>query len=205
MKKLLLGTLAILVSTGSLLAQSSDDEGQQTLLGGGITSSGGFGGPMFQYGLFNGELSLFTGGYGAWFANKKFILGGGGMRLSSNAPVAEGDRLDNSPDMSYEMNYGGLFLGYTFASDKVIHPEITLMAGSGSVWQENTAGEDFGQSSFALLQPGAQIDINVLQFMRVGLGANYRFAFGSDTEGLTDANIGGPSAFVTLKFGYFGY
>ncbi|HAA12715.1 MAG TPA: hypothetical protein DCE41_13885 [Cytophagales bacterium] len=199
---------ALLISTGGLLAQNSDEqeyEGQQTLLGGGITSSGGYGGPMFQYGLFNGELALFTGGYGAWFANQKFSLGGGGFQLSSAIPVAEGDRLDNSSEMTYDMSYGGLYLGYTFASDKVIHPEITMFAGSGSVWQENTSGEDFGESSFALLQPGAQIDINVIQWMRVGVGANYRLAFGSSTPGLTDARIGGPSAYFTLKFGYFGY
>lgn len=204
MKHFTLFSLCLALTVGTTWAQDETESSQETLLGGGVTSSGGYGGSWFQYGAFHGQAALFTGGFGGWFANQKFTIGGGGLRLATGVAVPEADRLDATQEMTFENNFGGLYLAYTFNSNKVIHPEVSMMAGSGGVWQRNEDGDNFGKSSYAFLMPGASIDFNVIHFMRIGVGANYRVAFGSNTQGITDGQLGGPSGFVTLKFGYFG-
>lgn len=196
--------LSLILGFSCSLAFGQQDSEAQTLLGNGLWSSGGYGGPWFQYTTVNGQSAMMTGGFGGWFANERFTLGGGGLRLTTAIPVAEADRLDNTNDMRYSMNYGGLYLGYTMYSDRLIHPEVTLMLGSGQVSQRNDLGERFGASNIMVAAPGLQADINVASFFRVGLGANYRLITGANTPGVTNRSLGGPSGYLTLKFGYFG-
>lgn len=202
-KNYLILVIAGLLVTTEILAQDEPD-GQQTLFSNRITSSGGYGGPLFQYTFIKDQSAFMTGGFGGWFANKKFTIGGGGYRLASGINVAEADRLEPGANMQYKFSYGGLYLAYALNSDKTFHPEFSLMAGTGWVSQENQDGKSFGKSTIAVLAPGVQLDINVFRFMRVGIGANYRFSFGSDTPGMSDQDLNGPSGFLAFKFGFFG-
>ena len=55
-----------------------------------------------------------------------------------------------------------------------------------------------------MVQPGVELILNVLSWMRITAGGYYRYVSGSGTPGLGDAALSGPGAQIGLEFGYFG-
>ena len=59
-------------------------------------------------------------------------------------------------------------------------------------------------SSFYQAQPEVEVDVNVTRFMRIGVGAFYRFVIGVKLEDkLTNADVGGPGALLAIKLGSY--
>jgi hypothetical protein len=56
---------------------------------------------------------------------------------------------------------------------------------------------------FFVLEPGAQIEVNLFKWMRFCPGISYRASFGSDGRGLTDKEVSNVSYNATFKFGKF--
>ncbi|HAA12111.1 MAG TPA: hypothetical protein DCE41_10595 [Cytophagales bacterium] len=199
--------LLLLLGIGiGILATSQAYAQQQTLFSNqGITSVGGYGGPLLQFSTLNGRSATYSGGFGGMILNKSITITGGGMSLTSEAPVAEAISLNVDEALDYSVELGGLYLGYSFFSDRVIHPEFTLLAGGGRVSQRNQFGDEYGASDVAMIIPGAEITMNVTSFFRLSLGANYRWVTGSDTPGLSDAQLSRPGGYASFKFGFFGW
>lgn len=190
----------------SFAVQAQEDRQQQTLFGDfNIYSSGGYGGPAVRLSAIEGDFAAFFGGYGAWFINKKFSIGGGGFGLVSNYPVPEADRVDPTLDMHYDIGYGGLLLGYTLNSDRILHIHTDFLIGGGGIEQDFEGTDDFSgtESNFFVFEPGAHLEINIAPFLRATGGITYRLVSGSDTRGIQDNDLSGMSLAVSLKFGYF--
>lgn len=56
---------------------------------------------------------------------------------------------------------------------------------------------------FFVSEPGVRIEMNIFKWMRFTPGISYRYAYGSNAEGMTDDDISGVSYNATLKFGKF--
>lgn len=56
---------------------------------------------------------------------------------------------------------------------------------------------------FFVVEPGANVDINVTSFFRLGIGASYTFVSGVSFEGLRNSDFIGASGVITFKFGKF--
>lgn len=204
MNKLIFTISLLLIGSFSAIAQ--DDDRQQTLFDDfNIYSSGGYGGPAVRLSAVDGQFATFFGGYGAWFFNQKFSIGGGGFGLVSNLPVPDRDRIDPNLDLHYDMGYGGVMFGYTISSNRILHLHTDVLVGGGSIEQDYEGEDDFTvtESEFFVFEPGAHLEINIAPFLRATGGITYRLVSGSDTPGIRDRDLSSMSLAISLKFGAF--
>ncbi|MGE5362587.1 MAG: hypothetical protein ACM3SM_00565 [Bacteroidota bacterium] len=200
MKKVCL--IIFLLSCGLLQAQE-----EETLLGSGKIHHGGFGGPVVKFARVKNEFGVLVGGYGGWLINHTFMIGGGGYGLS-NRIKADKQIQSLSPGKTQyiQFGYGGLMLEYISNGNKLFHPMFQLLIGGGNVnyvlydqFDEDTPG---GDNCFTL-EGGASMEMNIVKYMRICLGASYLLVNGIDVQGLDDSDFGGLNLGLTLKFGSF--
>ncbi len=167
---------------------------------------GGYGGPWLIVAPVKNEAGLFLGGYGGWFINHCFLIGGGGYSLVSElkAPVLG----PNGETLYFEMGYGGLVFEYVDKSHKMVHYTIKTLIGAGELVYNYKMSEgnwpfDHTNDSFFIIEPDINMELNVSTHFRAGLGVGYRYISGVQLEGITDEELSGLCANLTLKFGSF--
>jgi len=130
--------------------------------------------------------TLSHGGYLAFEFNQNFLIGWSGYKSDF---TNDGGKID--------IDGNDLLLGYTFRSDRVIHPILNLQMGSSRL-----KIEDVGSDRVFVVQPTIGAELNVTRFFRLGLDAGYRFFNGSDIAGFDDADFSGPILGLRFKFGW---
>ncbi len=192
----LLTVMLFLIAPVSLLAQ------EETLISGDI-ESGGFGGPVVKFSPVNNVTSVFVGGRGGWIVNHSFILGGGGYGLASNVD-ARGLHV-NGQQAKLTFGYGGVEMEYVAMPNKLVHYSAMLLIGGGGVGYRDSLYMDQSSEAKAVfvLEPALQVDLNVTTFMRVSIGASYRYVSGTGLAGTSAADLSGPAALLTFRFGKF--
>ena len=171
--------------------QDRGSGGEQTLISGEI-ESGGTGGPILKFTGVSDTFCVLLGGRGGWIINHMFMLGGGGYGLVSDVFIS-GNKL--------HMGYGGFYAEYIINSDALVHFTVGSLIGMGNV-HFDPEGSD--SRSYFVLEPEANVELNVVTFFRVCAGVSYRFAIGvSGPGGLNDAALSGLSANLFFKFGHF--
>jgi hypothetical protein len=164
---------------------------QKTLVGEDI-ENGGAGGPVVKLTYLNNTFCVLMGGYGGWIINHTFLLGGGGYGLTTDV-FASGQKLNFS--------YGGLVAEYIGFSDEVVHFKAGTLIGWGDAYLGPANVDNKG---FFVLEPGADVEINIASFFRVCAGLSYRFVIGADTiSGVSDASLSGLAGEIVAKFGWF--
>jgi hypothetical protein len=183
-------------------AQHVEGGGAQTLLGGGV-SHGGFGAVHLRAGEVVDERSLFMGGEAAWVANQRLILGVGAWALvSKNARiVASSGGVDEGAPL--RMGYAGVLVGYRIAPTAIVHPTASMLIGAGgtSIADSQTAGDD--DDAFFVAEPALGVELNVASFLRLGVGASYRWVAGVELGGLRDEDLSGLTCEFSLRLGRF--
>ncbi len=158
---------------------------------------GGFGGPVFKTSQIGGEQTFEMGGMGgATFTTGKhsILLGGGGYGL-----VNELD-WDNSTKL--EMGYGGFIVGYTYNPEALVHVDTQLLLGAGGVTAIDPSGVlDDDTGSFLISELTAQVEVNVTEFMEIGIGASYRIASKPGISGLSASDLSKPGFLISFQFG----
>ena len=187
---------------------------EETLLGSGEVTHGGFGGPVIKYTQIKGEPAVLVGGRGGWIINHTFIIGGGGYGLvndmKANNPLIIVPGI-TKPYLNF--GYGGLELEYIIESDKLLHFSVYSLIGAGGVsYREglfNHNGTDWdhdGNSpsdAFFVFEPAANVELNIISFLRINAGVSYRFVSGVNFDDLKNSDLAGISGQLTLKFGAF--
>ncbi|MCH2043656.1 MAG: hypothetical protein MK212_05900 [Saprospiraceae bacterium] len=158
-----------------------------------------FGGPTFDLANLKGRLSVSVGGQGGLMING-FSIGGYGMRSVSQTPMNIGGE-------SYDtyVRHGGLLVGITPFSKKLIHPVLNARIGWGkATFVPNEKLWLNGQiNRLVLFSPEAGFELNVARFFRIQVTGGYRFSNkmvvnpGLVTE---EIDLNGVFASVTLKF-----
>ena len=166
---------------------------------------GGFGGPLIGVSRLGGETVILSGGRGAWLIDHRFFIGGGGYNLSSELQRTGINPQDPAKAYKLQLNYGGLEFGAIFEPEKLVHYTVMATIGRGTIrWVElNDATISFQKDDFLLVEPHAGVEMNVVEWMRLCLGASYRYAINVRISYLTESDINGFSARLTLKFGSF--
>jgi hypothetical protein len=179
---------------------------QKTLLGEGL-QSGGYGGPGLRIGTLNGDLAVQAGGQGGWVIGKTFVIGGAGYGFATDHEL-----IVNTTTYAMDFGYGGLLLEYLHKSDEVFHGYLALIIGGGGVSLRDTSqpsgSDDVDDDNVLVLEPALNVEINLTKTMRIGLGAGYRVVSGLkatwETDyGLTAADLSGPFASLTFRFGKY--
>jgi len=176
---------------------------EETLISGEI-ESGGFGGPVLKLGSFNGETAILVGGRGGWILNHSFIIGGGGYGLANDVkakvPGPYGERYLN-------FGYGGLELEYVSQSDRLIHFSFQTLIGAGALsWRDEDVRvgmRDSDSDTFFIVEPGANVTLNVTTYFRISGGISYRFISGVQSPASSSPDLSGPSGVLTFRFGKF--
>jgi len=165
--------------------------------------NGGFGAPVVKFTQIDDRFGVLVGGRGGWIINSSFVIGGGGYALANldnfeQVTNASGDR------GRLAMGYGGLELTYVLRPDDLVHFSLGVLIGAGGVaWNPRGPSGNQEDDPFFITEPEVDVVLNVTRFMRVALGASYRFVRGVDLFDLGDADISGLAGVVTLKFGSF--
>ena len=192
MKNLNLSLLLVAVLAAAGLAQ------EKTLIGDlKELDHGGFGGPVVRFTQIGGEFGVLSGGRGGWILDHKYGLGGGGYGLANNIGIEEAGRILHPENL--EMGYGGLILEYVVASDALVHCSVELLLGGGGMTTEFGADDD----AFFVVEPGANLMLNITKFFRFGIGVSYRQIEGADFGGLDNGDLTGLAWGLTFKFGSF--
>lgn len=203
MKKLL---LTILLTIGSVVYAQ-----EQTLMGQEEISNGGFGAPVIKFTSINSKFGILVGGRGGWIIDHSIILGGAGYGLVNNV---EGTLVSGGNKMLLNFGYGGFDIGYIISWDKMVHTSVNILIGGGVVGHRidynvlnwNWSISDLGvinTNQFFIAEPEIDVELNIVKFLRIDVGASYRFISGINRNGLTNSDLSGPSAIMTLKFGKF--
>ena len=178
---------------------------EQTLVGNGEMSNGGFGGPVIKYTQIKNEPAILVGGRGGWIINHTFVIGGGGYGLANQI---DADYFSNFSKPYIDFGYGGLELEYIIQSDKVVHFSIYTLIGAGGVnFRDNSFDDwddwDFNSDEFFVLEPALNVEVNITRFFRINAGASYRYISGLNYNNLKNEDFSGFSGALTLKFGSF--
>lgn len=186
---------------------------EETLIGNGEITHGGFGAPVIKYTQVKGEPAILVGGRGGWIINHSFIIGGGGYGLVNDIEANNFltfAPLEPKPYLNF--GYGGLELEYIIRSDELIHFSVYTLIGAGgityrsSIWDNDDSywdNWDAPSDAFFVFEPAANVELNVARFFRINAGVTYRFISGARLDDLRNSDLAGVSATLNLKFGVF--
>lgn len=205
-------TIVLLVVAGvAVQAQSSSSEVQTIFRAG--RPSGGYGAISNKFTSIYGGFANMPEVYGGWFINRKFLMGIGGGATTNYVAVPIEDSAMPNQRMSYLYGQAGLVNEWVMASNSPIHPVLHFFNGAGFSLQYerptwNNMDDDLYDDDvhdvrwFYVTEPGIQVELNLLKWMRITPGVSYRFAFDNARRTL-NKEVSGPSVNVAMKFGKF--
>lgn len=98
----------------------------------------------------------------------------------------------------------GGFAEYTLLSKKLIHATFPVYVGYGEVEMDNESGDaGLGEANFIQFEPSALLEVNVSKYIRLNLGAGYRFVGPMTYRNFNQTDISGVTAQAGLKVGLF--
>ncbi|MCT4643460.1 MAG: hypothetical protein N4A74_00630 [Carboxylicivirga sp.] len=171
----------MLIVTGTYTFAQNDGEGVRTIFDSGKDQShGGYGAIMVNYSQVMDRDALLVGGRGAWIINHNLGLGLGGYGLMTDP------KHDNILNHEYSLlgGYGGLLIEPIVGAKSPVHLSFPILIGAGGVaytkhWQEYENGHDYEEyedsDAFFVLEPGVELEFNMLKFFRLGLSVSYRY------------------------------
>jgi hypothetical protein len=205
--------MLLLTAAGNLFAQQETTEQQpQTVFSfKSIQSSGFYGALTNSSTSINGEYANLGGLYFGYFINQKLLIGVGGAATNTALRVPEANKTISGADLRYQYGHFGLMTEYVVNSNKKVHFAFNLLSGAGFTAQYLDSDRDekryknysHDTDFFVVLEPGAQVEINLTKWMRLSPGISYRQTIGSDAKGLDDSDLSNVSGNVALKLGRF--
>jgi hypothetical protein len=192
------------------VATGFSQENQTIFKSSAVTSSSGYGAVSNKFSRVNGDYANIVEMYGGWFINRNFLIGLEGAATTNRLTVPEENKLWQGNRMTYQYGQFGMMMEFVTASTQKIHLNFNLMTGAGFILQYDRdeyhdlhIDHDKNPNFFFLLEPGVQIELNLMKWMRFSPGISYRRAFGSASKGLTDDELSSVSGNLTMKFGRF--
>lgn len=195
--------LVFILSAFSMYAQNEEEE---TLFGSGDDVKFGlYAGPEFKLTSFNGELGFMTGGKAGLILDRVFSIGGGGYNIVTNHKVYDSDEVD-APWVDLDFSYGGIIFEYINDPNKLYHFTGSLLLGAGYA---SYSGDVYGfpedvdwyrkGATYFVAEPQINVDVNLIKYLRLGVGASYRFAVGGDLEKTSATDLSGVSLNLSIR------
>ncbi|WKN44982.1 hypothetical protein [Tunicatimonas pelagia] len=160
--------------------------------------------PTYQIGNLDEATAHIFGVRGGVMLSPNLTVGGGYHWTVNNIdPVSE--PMNN---LYLDMRLGGAFVEYTVWSNNTFHLTFPLMVGMGEVEMDRETSNDtdtnpFGEQNFFFVEPSAQLEVNLMQNVRLHTGVAYRVVGNMDYRALDQSNIDGLTGVVGLKVGLF--
>ena len=172
---------------------------------------GTFGGFGFNY-LETGKEAIGINLQGGIIMNQWLTAGLQGNAFFTISPLT--DKYTNE-DASLMGAYGGLFVAPVFWSNALVHITLPIFAGYGNVSYElydisDAANRIEDSDWFWAFEPGLEIEMNLMKFIRIAVGSYYRYCgkvrlnYENGGESIVPENIlNNFSIGIRLRFGKF--
>lgn len=171
-------------------------------------------GPDFSYTTFDKKGACLAGISGGIIINHNFSIGLEGVGILTNNNL-KFTGVNDTADVYLYGGYGGLILEYRINPVQPVNIAFPLLIGGGgaafSTWGPNNWNNShsdpndsmYNWDSYFVLEPGINIGINLLKFMRIDAGASYRLVQGLELPNTSSSMMSGFNAKIALKFGRF--
>ena len=213
--RILLFLIAIISST-SIYAQENSEESEYKTLFGDNVEHGGYGAFSIGYTQIGDNSAFTAGGKGAWIINHSIGLGMAGSGFATGK--LESKFIDDK-DAYLVGGYGGFLIEPIFYANNPVHFSLPIIIGGGGVTYLrdsylNNPGSYYPDyySTFFVFEPGIELELNVVKFMRVAFGVSYRMTseidltaniLGNEIELLGKKDMNRIVAKMIFKFGKF--
>jgi hypothetical protein len=150
----------------------------------------------------NGHAAYNIGLRAAYLFNDNFALGLAGYAMGWDGSNGDNRFLNDNRQLSG--GYGGVLIEYRLLPQYVLHGVFDTTLGGGAICTRSTRDDDCEDGrGFAFVEPTANLELNVTEYMRVTLGGGYRFAFASERDGISGSDLSGFVGRSNLEFGWF--
>jgi len=185
----------------------------KTLFGNKDHSYGGYFSFDMDMGQLKGEETIELGGRLGCIIDHKFTIGFQGMGIANDLTIQE-KVLEQDVDILLVGGYGGMFLEPIIFPLQPIHVSFPLFFGVGGAgFISNTADDELyytyheDADAFLVLRPGVEVELNLLKYFRIGIGARYRYLYDLnlryEESYLNNSILNGFSGGISFKFGKF--
>lgn len=185
----------------------TNTESSQTVFGT-ATRHGGYGAPELKMTTITGDAAILAGAQGGWIIDGKVVIGVAGYALmSTHTPNAALWRATGESRL--ELGYGGLRVSYVLLPQNVVHFTFSTIVGGGglAIATKNPARsngiETHDGAGFIALEPQVEAEINLTPYVRLALGASYRYLGDTVLSGLRASDLSGPAGGLAVKIGVF--
>lgn len=187
------------------------DKDVKSLIGKG-NEMDGFGGMDIKMSKIKDDRTLLLGMYGGMIINRNYLLGIGAYGLTSSNDFK--GTLPGGTDLK-KLNlyggYGGVIIGATLFTKEIVHFSFPVLFGGGSIdVVDNKFIDHFtnvdvtiDKSAFFVVEPHAQIEINITKRFRIAGGVSYRYITASGFDDLGDTELSGLTSTLSIRFGRY--
>ena len=171
--------------------------------------------PEIQTGQINNSFTPIGGGSVMLLINRKWGIGVAGC-----GTLNEGFSPNGVAPMYLRAYYAGVKFEYTPDPGAALHLTFPLSIGMGMARTDSTKfnhhdhgidnnnHHDFnfrGQNEAVIIQPGIQLEANMIRYLKIFAGVNYRVAFNNSNATIPKNTFSGLSLNLGLKVGLFDY
>jgi hypothetical protein len=162
---------------------------------GGTRISGWFLAPTFGTTIVGDRMSYSPGLRGGVYLNERFAIG-----LTAQGMANSDTKIDDGHVRNLG-SYGGLLLQYVWRSGQLIHGTVESTIGNGR-WCAS-GSSSCSSKQFLVLEPAANLEINLASHVRLASGIGYRVAVAGGGEGPSSRDLSSLVVRSSLIFGSF--
>ncbi len=209
MKKITILLFVFMIGISLAAQDKGDDKEYKSLFGSDKITHGGYAGLVFRYSKINNEDGILLGARGGWIINHGISIGLGGYGFVNNINYMGAD--ESGMPYEYELTggYAGLVIEPIIGAKWPVHIAVPILIGGGGVsdndWDDSWDPGPFDGNSegFFVVEPGIEIELNMVKFLRLAIGGYYRFTTDVNLISVESNVMNGFSGGITLKFGKF--
>ena len=175
---ILIGIASLATAQGDLKEIGKKDQ-MQTLFGYDSKITG-YGSLESKFTRLNEKDAIIIGGHGGVIFNSYFYFGLGAYGLVTRQQINGRPPESSLPAkmLDIHMGYTGMMMGFNIMPKKAVHFSVPLFVGVGNLELEHNK-VFIENSAFLLFEPGLQLELNVVHFMKFGIGSGYRMVHGT--------------------------
>jgi len=146
-----------------------------------------------KFSSLNHQFILLDGGGTRFIINRRYAVGISGYRALRTADY-RGNELSTG--------YGGVWNHYIISPMSKVHVSISLLTAIGGIGYTDAFTDEFVSKTMLVLEPDLFMDVNMTEFMRMGLGLGFRLMPGSFGQ-LNTWDMSSLTGTVQVRFGGF--
>jgi hypothetical protein len=153
--------------------------------------------PMIDISGTSEEFKIFAGGGAAAIFNDNFFAG---VYFSSAIGGLNPAGYDDPEEWKNYFEYGGVWAGYRFNPDKLIHGILDIKTGFGNLALGEDLGADWINQSVYVFKPALEMEFNLNKRLRLGFDIHYRYISPVPLYLNDYAYLSGPGLGLTFKY-----